>query len=184
VKTSLVLSVRSLSKTYRIGLRGCTVYARALDEVHLDVAHGEVVAVVGPPNAGKTTLLRCIAGLLVPDEGTIGRHVAADERALAVGYLEGPIELSRLRSTREVWDVTLVDNLDDVSGDVGAAFALLTAAREVPQRGAIIMAARDPRVVGNVASRIVRLQHGRLQPPTVTAQLPIVARVAETSVRP
>jgi len=43
----------------------------ALDGLDLQVATGEVVAVVGPSGCGKTTLLELIAGLQAPDAGTI-----------------------------------------------------------------------------------------------------------------
>jgi phospholipid/cholesterol/gamma-HCH transport system ATP-binding protein len=42
-----------------------------LDDVTLDVASGEIVAIMGSSGGGKTTLLRCISGLLKPDEGKI-----------------------------------------------------------------------------------------------------------------
>jgi ABC-type glutathione transport system ATPase component len=184
VKTSLVISVRSLSKTYRVGLRGCTATARALDDVDLEVSRGEIVALVGPSSAGKTTLLRCIAGLLAPDRGMVERAATPGGHAVLVRYLESAIELSRLRSTGEKWGVVLVDNADDVPGDVSAAFALLATAREIRQGdGAMIIAVRDTNVVVNFASRIVRLEHGRVPMPTVTAQSLVPARVAETSIR-
>ncbi len=44
---------------------------RALDNVSLDVAAGEVLMIVGPSGSGKSTLLRCINHLEVPDAGTI-----------------------------------------------------------------------------------------------------------------
>jgi len=40
----------------------------------LDVADGERVAIVGPSGSGKTTLLHLIAGILMPDRGTILMH--------------------------------------------------------------------------------------------------------------
>ena len=43
----------------------------ALDSVDLDVASGELVALLGPSGSGKTTLLRVIAGLLQPDSGRL-----------------------------------------------------------------------------------------------------------------
>jgi spermidine/putrescine transport system ATP-binding protein len=43
----------------------------ALDHVSVAVRHGEFFALLGPSGCGKTTLLRCIAGLDIPDEGVI-----------------------------------------------------------------------------------------------------------------
>src|SRR5436305_14980807 len=53
--------------------------AQALDRVSLDVEEGAIVAIVGANGAGKTSLIRTIAGMLRPARGAIryrGRSIA------------------------------------------------------------------------------------------------------------
>ncbi|HRF60733.1 MAG TPA: ATP-binding cassette domain-containing protein [Fimbriimonadaceae bacterium] len=58
-----MISVRGLNMTFgdRPVLRG----------IDLEVAQGEIVVIMGSSGGGKTTLLRCISGLLRPTSGTI-----------------------------------------------------------------------------------------------------------------
>ena len=57
------IEVRNLSK--RFG------NFQALKDVSLHIESGELVALLGPSGCGKTTLLRIIAGLETPDEGSV-----------------------------------------------------------------------------------------------------------------
>jgi putative ABC transport system ATP-binding protein len=63
----MILSVRGLTKSYGLGEAKIAV----LRGVDLDVARGEMCAVMGPSGVGKSTLLNLVAGLDEPDTGTI-----------------------------------------------------------------------------------------------------------------
>lgn len=64
----------------------------AVNEVSLDIADGEFIALLGPSGCGKTTTLRLIAGLEVPDGGsiTIGErdvtHLPPRDRDIAMVF--------------------------------------------------------------------------------------------------
>jgi sulfate transport system ATP-binding protein len=58
-----VISVQNISKRFGD--------FRALDDVSVEIPSGSLTALLGPSGGGKSTLLRIIAGLETPDEGTI-----------------------------------------------------------------------------------------------------------------
>src|SRR4051812_49844835 len=91
-------------------LRGVSKHfgaVRALDEVDLDVPAGQVTALAGDNGAGKSVLIKCIAGIHTPDQGEIlwegGRvHIRTPRDASALG----------IETVHQ--DLALCDNLDIV----------------------------------------------------------------------
>ena len=75
-----VVEVTDVDFTYGIG--------KALQGINLQVASGEFVGAIGPNGGGKTTLLKLIAGLLVPTSGQVrvfGQPAARSGRL--IGYV-------------------------------------------------------------------------------------------------
>jgi peptide/nickel transport system ATP-binding protein len=73
-----LLEARDLRVSYRLtGHLGHRTQVQAVDGVSLDVREGEVVGVVGPTGAGKSTLAMLLVRLLEPDEGSV-RFEGAD----------------------------------------------------------------------------------------------------------
>jgi multiple sugar transport system ATP-binding protein len=70
------VEIRAVSKAFK--------KTQAISDLSLTVGDGEFVALLGPTGAGKTTTLRLIAGLEMPDRGSIrigGRDVTGDAPA-------------------------------------------------------------------------------------------------------
>jgi peptide/nickel transport system ATP-binding protein len=66
-----VLQVSGLTKTYSVGTLGAVKTVRALSNVDLSVAPGEVVGLVGESGSGKTTFARTVAFLEKPSAGQV-----------------------------------------------------------------------------------------------------------------
>jgi len=66
--TDVVLAVRNLEKTFP-SKKGPAI--QALRDVSLNALRGQVTGLVGADGAGKTTLIRTAAGLIVPTAGTV-----------------------------------------------------------------------------------------------------------------
>ena len=74
-----------------------------LDHIDLQVADGEFLSVVGPSGCGKTTLLRLLAGLVIPSSGEIfaaGRPISGPSRERAIVFQDYSRSLLPWRS---VW---------------------------------------------------------------------------------
>jgi ABC-2 type transport system ATP-binding protein len=113
---SQVLLVRSLHAGYD--------KLAVLNGVDLEVSRGEWLALLGPNASGKTTLLHCIAGMLVPSAGSIsicghplGRQAMAAKRALGFGC--APESLPELLTGRQCLEIyAAAKGLAAIGGDV------------------------------------------------------------------
>ncbi|WP_249318739.1 ABC transporter ATP-binding protein [Yeguia hominis] len=78
-----LIEMKDLVKQYMVG----NEVIRALDEVSLQIAEGEFLAIIGPSGSGKSTLMNLLGCLDVPDEGEywLEGHCVADltERQLS-----------------------------------------------------------------------------------------------------
>lgn len=82
---------------------------KALDDVSLQIAKGELFGLIGPDGAGKTSLFRILTTLTLPDEGSAtveGLDVVKDYRKIRplVGYMPGKFSLYE--------DLSVEENLD------------------------------------------------------------------------
>ena len=103
--STTILAAQGLSKFFKVGGR----QVKALDGVSFVIRPGEVTGLIGPDGAGKTTLMRLAAGLLLPDSGSLhvmGLDVARQPLAVqaALGYMPQRFGLYE--------DLTVQENLD------------------------------------------------------------------------
>ena len=73
-----IVQIRHVCKRYQRGKQSVEV----LDDLSLDIAQGEFVALMGPSGSGKTTLLNLIGGLDTPTSGEV---TVAGQRLDALG---------------------------------------------------------------------------------------------------
>ncbi len=93
-----MLAARELAKRYKS--------VQAIDGLSFEVAEGELFGLIGPDGAGKSTLFRILATLLLPDSGGAtldGLDLVRDFRAIRarVGYMPGRFSLYQDLSVEE-----------------------------------------------------------------------------------
>jgi branched-chain amino acid transport system ATP-binding protein len=123
-----LLEVRDLSVFYGD--------AQALSGVTLDVSSAEVVAIVGANGAGKTSLIRTIAGILAPRSGSVrfdGRQIAGISSAVICN-----LGIGQVAEGRQVFPTMSVQENLEVGGMLprarsGAKAALASVYETFPQ---------------------------------------------------
>lgn len=80
---------------------------KAIEDISFDVHEGELLGLIGPDGAGKTTIFRILTTLLLPDEGTasVAGFDIRDYKSIrkCVGYMPGKFSLYQ--------DLTVEENL-------------------------------------------------------------------------
>lgn len=122
-----IITVSKLRKSYRRG------QVQALRGLNFTVDEGEIYGLIGPDGAGKTTLFRIMATLLLPDEGTMsvdGLDVVRDYKAIRrrIGYMPGRFSLYQDLSVEEnlsffasIFHTSIEENYDlvkDIYGQI------------------------------------------------------------------
>jgi ABC-2 type transport system ATP-binding protein len=147
-----MLALRGLRKTY-----GSFTALHGLD---LAIAGGEILALLGPNGAGKSTTVKCLVGLLRPDQGEIsidGIDALAhpNEAKRRVGYLP---EVARLHEVLTPWEFLLLK---------GRLFDLPDAV--IRERGGRMLAGFD--LAGRGDEPMVGFSKGMVQKVSIAAAL-------------
>jgi len=105
INEGIVLEFTNVQKIFSSG----RLETHALKNISLGVKRGIVTGLIGPDGAGKTTLMRLAAGLLMPDNGQIralGMNVSTDYLAVqaSIGYMPQRFGLYE--------DLSVQENLD------------------------------------------------------------------------
>ena len=100
--TDAVVQICGVSKRFGEAIQ-------ALDGIEASIRPGEITGLVGPDGAGKTTLIRLMTGLMLPDEGrlqVLGFDTARDAASIqaAIGYMPQRFGLYE--------DLSVQENLD------------------------------------------------------------------------
>src|SRR5712671_2137441 len=139
------VEIRAVSKAFK--------GAPAISDLSLKIGDGEFVALLGPTGAGKTTTLRLVAGLEMPDAGSIridGRDVTGDapaDRDVAFVFQQYSLYPH----------LTVFENM---------AFALRAPIRRVPEaeiRAKVEQVARLLHIEDKLQNRATQLSGGQMQ---------------------
>ena len=108
-----IIQSKSLTRTFR--------QTRAVDALDLSIRRGEIFGLVGPDGAGKTTILRLLAGLLDITEGSLfvdGHDLSSHAETIKplIGYMAQQFSLYSELTVQE--NLAFFADIFDVMGDV------------------------------------------------------------------
>ena len=83
---------------------------KALNDVHLDLREGELLALMGENGAGKSTLMKILTGVYSKDSGTI--KLAGEDGSLKEVEIKTPLQAQHLGISMVFQEFNLLDNMD------------------------------------------------------------------------
>jgi ABC-type sugar transport system ATPase subunit len=156
-RSAPLLSLRGINKSFGA--------VQALTDIDLDVAAGEVVALLGDNGAGKSTLAKILSGVHAPDSGTItfgGREVT----------ISSPTESRALGIATVYQDLALCDNLDVVANlFLGREEHSFTLREEVMERRAWTLLRQLSAKIPSVRVPVASLSGGQRQTVAIARSL-------------
>ncbi len=113
-----LVQIQNVTKCFNASQNGSTIYA--LKNVTASIPSGKLVGLVGPDGSGKTTLIRLIAGLLVPTEGSIkvqgfDTRTENNEISNLIGYM--PQKFGLYEDLTVLQNLTLYADIQGVFGE-------------------------------------------------------------------
>ena len=115
-----VVTVRGVRKYFPIKegvLQRVTGHVHAVDDVSFDVRRGETIGLVGESGCGKTTLGRCISGLLTPTEGGVYFGLDRDAHRRLDAILQIPKPSRTPEDHRSLRELDAAYRIDAMSGE-------------------------------------------------------------------
>jgi iron(III) transport system ATP-binding protein len=161
-----MIELRDISKTFGSH--------RAVDRVSLTIPDHARVVILGPSGSGKTTLLRLIAGLEIPDTGTItmdgrlvsspGTMVPPSERSIGFVFQSGAL-----------WPhMTVADNIRFALGDLTPGEQQQRTRSLLERMGILPLSARYPdQISGGEARRVALARALAPRPSTLLFDEPL-----------
>ena len=130
---------------------------RALDNVTVEVAAGQIVAIVGENGAGKSTLLKILGGIHQPDQG----HVFIDGK---------PADLSSVRRSMDL-GISLIHQELNLADNLSIAENIFLGKQ--PSRGSRFLPFTNRSMMDRESSRLLDLVGLKLSPRTLVGSLSV-----------
>lgn len=111
-----MIEISNLEKSFR--------KIKVLKEINISFNAGQVVSIIGPNAAGKTTLIKCLLGMVIPDSGIIlfdGKNILHDDSYRKhigympqIGHYPDNMKVGQLfNMMKDIRNISMVDCIDE-----------------------------------------------------------------------